>query len=146
MRFLLITVLCLLLPTACGIASAPSSTPSIPTSRPTPTAQAQVGVVEGTVSIGPLVPVQQANQPTPTTSPEIYAAWPIGIFQADGETPVTPLTVDAGGAYRVELPPGTYVVTLMARPRIGGSNLPQTITLEAGQTVTLDIVIDTGIR
>jgi hypothetical protein len=46
----------------------------------------------------------------------------------------------------VTLKPGTYIVDIQ-RQGIGGSpQLPKTVTIRAGETIRLDISIDTGIR
>lgn len=44
-------------------------------------------------------------------APEVYAARQIVAFAGDGQTGVARAQVDAEGDYRVELPPGTYVVS-----------------------------------
>ena len=51
-------------------------------------------------------------------------------------------TTDAGGAYRVSLPAGSYVVTT----RAGIRPPPVRVTVAAGQTVLLNLSIDSGIR
>lgn len=56
------------------------------------------------------------------------------------------MIADPETGYSVPLKPGTYVVDI-PHPGIGGSReLPATVTLQNGETVRLDISIDTGIR
>ena len=104
------------------------------------------GTLQGKVTIGPLQPVERAGQPTPTPDPQVFTSRSLNIFKADGKTLVTNLHFNPDGTYRVSLPPGTYVVDIphngigFARP------LPKTITIHSGETVQLDIDIDTGIR
>jgi len=108
----------------------------------------QVGYLEGKVTIGPLRPAQRVDEPPPPAPPEGYAAYPIKVFKADGATWVADVNVRPDGTYRLALAPDTYVVAL-ARPglRSGrGRDLPKTITMTSGQTVRLDIDIDTGLR
>jgi hypothetical protein len=107
-----------------------------------------VGYLEGKVIIGPLRPVQRAEEPASRVPPEVYAAYPIKIFKPNGQTWVADVKVGPGGAYRVALAPDTYVVALAgANIRISrGGDLPKTITIASGQTVRLDIDIDTGMR
>jgi hypothetical protein len=105
---------------------------------------AQQGALQGHIDIGPLCPVERippdpACQPTAKT----YAAWPIGVYQ--GTALKATLAPDASGNYALELPAGTYTVNLENPSRFGGE-LPQTVTITAGETATLDISIDTGIR
>lgn len=120
---------------ACGIFSPPEIIPPAP-----------AGTLQGHVTIGPLQPVERIGQPTPTPDPEVFTSRTLNIFQADGKTLITSLHFNPDGSYRVSLPPGTYVVDIphsgigFARP------LPKTIILHSGETIQLDIDIDTGIR
>jgi hypothetical protein len=131
--FLLIFLPVLLL--ACGIFSPPEIIPPPP-----------AGTLQGHVTIGPLQPVERVGQPTPTPNPEVFTSRSLNIFQADGKNLVTSIHFNPDGSYRVSLQPGTYVVDIphtgigFARP------LPKTITIHSGETVQLDIDIDTGIR
>jgi hypothetical protein len=51
------------------------------------------------------------------------------------------------GSFAIAVPPGTYRVTLEARPGMGmPRNLPATVTVKAGQQARLDIYLDTGLR
>ena len=104
------------------------------------------GQLQGHVSIGPLTPVERVGVPAPTVPPEVYAARQIIIYKEDGKTEVTRPRIDASGHYSVTLAAGAYVVG-MARSGIDRANgLPAQVTIESGQTTTLDIAIDTGIR
>ena len=102
------------------------------------------GTLTGTVSIGPLCPVEPC---TVTHDQRIaaYAARPITISTPAGSV-VTTVTADPETGYTVVLKPGTYVVDI-PHEGIGGSpELPKTVTVRSGETVRLDISIDTGIR
>ena len=102
--------------------------------------------LEGNVTVGPLQPVEIAGvTPAPIPS-EVYTSRSLNIFAADGETLVTNVPFTAAGTYRATLEPGTYVVNLAPNGIDSSPDVPQTIELEAGQTVRLDINIDTGIR
>ncbi len=50
------------------------------------------------------------------------------------------------GTYRVALAPGTYVVDIAPTGRDRARGLPATVAIASGQTVRLDIDIDTGMR
>ena len=109
-------------------------------------ASEEKGVLEGHVTIGPLVPVVQEGEPEPTPAPEVYASRQIVIYAQDGQTEITRVRIDAKGNYRVTLPAGTYVVDIN---RIGidrGIDLPAPVQIVGGQTIHLDVEIDTGIR
>src|SRR4030042_6451881 len=72
----------------------------------------ETGVLEGQVTIGPLVPVVQEGVPEPTPGPEVYASRQIVVYAQDGQTEVARVQMDGQGNYRVELPVGTYVVDI----------------------------------
>jgi len=132
---------------ACESPTAGTTIPTVmPISTSAPTPQPRTGTLEGRVTIGPLTPVERVGVPTPTTPPEAYAARSIDIFLSDGTTQVANVGIGPDGAYRVELAPGTYVVNLASTGIDRGVNLPQTVTIEGGHTLRLDIDIDTGIR
>lgn len=111
-----------------------------------PPAPQPTGTLQGHVTIGPLVPVQRVDEPDPTPAPEVYAAYPIIIYSADGSAEIAILVIDSQGNYQIELPVGDYLID---RERLGPSSaagLPASITITAGETTVLDIDIDTGIR
>jgi hypothetical protein len=113
-----------------------------PTSSPT-------GLLQGGVTIGPLTPVQQVGV-CPTAAPEVFSSRNVIVSDTSGknqiQVSIRQIGQTAQGYYSVQLPAGTYTVD-MARTGVGGvSNLPQKITIKAGETVTIDLNIDTGIR
>jgi hypothetical protein len=102
------------------------------------------GTLKGTVTIGPLCPVEPCSVPRDQVV-AAYAARPLLITTKEG-TFVQSVTADPDTGYSVSLRPGTYVVDI-AQQGIGRSpDLPKTVTIRAGETVRLDIDIDTGIR
>jgi hypothetical protein len=110
---------------------------------PFPGLEATNGTLTGNVSIGPLCPVE----PCMISQDRIvaaYAARPIMITTAGG-TFVGSVIANPDTGYTISLRPGTYVVDTLHQG-VGGSNLPKTVTIRAGETVLLDISIDTGIR
>lgn len=104
-------------------------------------------ILTGTVTVGPLGPGPvRLDAPTPVVLPEVYTSRGLQIFAEDGKTLVTEINFQADGTYRLEIAPGTYVIALMPTGIDTADGLPTTLTLEPGETMTLDIVIDTGIR
>jgi hypothetical protein len=102
------------------------------------------GTLTGKVSIGPLCPVEPCTVPHDRLV-AAYAARPITISTPDG-TVVTTVTADPESGYMIALKPGMYVVAI-PKQGIGGSpGLPATVTIRSGETVRLDITVDTGIR
>ena len=105
---------------------------------------AGTGTLAGHVSIGPLCPVEPC-----TISHDrlvaAYAARPITISTTYGSR-VTTVTADPDTGYSVALQPGTYIVDIPHQGIGGSRELPATVTIRSGETVRLDISIDTGIR
>ena len=113
------------------------------TGGPFPGQESSNGMLTGNVSIGPLCPVE----PCSIAHDQIvaaYAARPITITTAGG-TFVGSVIADPETGYTISLRPGTYRVDTLHQG-VGGSDLPKTVTIRAGETVRLDISIDTGIR
>ena len=107
-------------------------------------ADSGTGTLAGTVSIGPLCPVEPCSVPHDRIV-AAYAARPITISTPGGSAVAT-IIADPETGYSVSLKPGTYVIDTQHQ-RIGGSrDLPATVTLRSGETVRLNISIDTGIR
>jgi len=111
-----------------------------------PLAPKEFGVLQGHVTIGPLSPVEQAGQPSPTPAPEVYAARQIVVYKADGKTEAARVRIDPHGDFSVELPQGEYVIDINRAGVDSAKGLPVKITIYPNQVVVLDIDIDTGIR
>jgi hypothetical protein len=106
------------------------------------------GILEGTISIGPICPVETIP-PDPACLPtaETYKAYPVSVFTSDGKTKIAQLMPSLDGSYTSELPPGDYLVVLeRAKNNIGGSNLPAIVSISSQDKTLLNINIDTGIR
>ncbi|MDD1658577.1 MAG: carboxypeptidase-like regulatory domain-containing protein [Methanomicrobiales archaeon] len=106
---------------------------------------APTGTLQGQVTIGPICPVERPDQPCLPT-PETYAARKVLVRSADGATLFATVSLNQTGYYRVDLDPGTYVVDINRAGIDRSPDVPRSITLAAGETVILDIDIDTGIR
>ena len=106
------------------------------------------GILEGTISIGPICPVETIP-PDPACLPtaETYKSYPVSVFTSDGKTEIAKLMPSLDGSYSSELPPGDYLIVLeRAKNNIGGSNLPVIVSIKAQDKTLLNINIDTGIR
>ncbi len=103
------------------------------------------GTLTGKVTIGPNCPVERVDKPCPTP-PEAYAAREFLVLDKSNKQ-VASFHADANGHFTLSLPAGTYTIT-SAKTGMGymSGDLPQTITIQSGQTGTLNIDIDTGIR
>ena len=104
------------------------------------------GFVEGHLRIFPLSDVNPAaDDRAATTATEVpYAEYPLVVLTRDGKKEITRVTPDSGGNYRIELPPGDYILDVEAhtpkRPK------PRPFTVVSKQTVRVDMCVDTGIR
>lgn len=105
------------------------------------------GFLKGTISIGPLCPVERIP-PDPGCLPtaETYKAYPVSVFNSEGKTKILQLMPSIDGAFEAELPAGNYLIVLEKEISIGGSNLPSAISVNAGDTTLFNVNIDTGIR
>jgi hypothetical protein len=106
----------------------------------------KTGILEGHVTIGPLVPAVREGEAEPTPSPEVYAARQIVVFGEDGKTEVARLAIDSNGDYRTSLPVGTYWVDINRTGIDSAEGLPRQVVIAHQEVTRLDIDIDTGIR
>ena len=107
---------------------------------------AGVGYLQGQVTIGPLQPVERVGVPPPTPSPALCTSVGLIVDAADSTTEVTRFQLQPDCSYRLSLPPGTYVVRLAPGGLRRTGDLPATIQIASGATISLDVSIDTGIR
>jgi Carboxypeptidase regulatory-like domain len=102
------------------------------------------GTLVGDVSAGPTCPVQSTDHPCP---PKPVPNARVTIETPSGSTVVATATTDAQGHFSVSLPPGDYRVSV--EPGTGGlprQDQPTNVTIHAGQTTSVKIQMDTGIR
>ena len=103
------------------------------------------GTLEGQVTIGPLQPVQREGEVT-VVPPEVYAARKVMVYDTSGKNLIKQVDIDGKGHYQVELQPGTYTITLKPSGIDRSGEVPRQIEIKSGETVTINIDIDTGIR
>ena len=105
------------------------------------------GFLEGHLKIISLkeVELEDANAPTKTTAGN-YADYPLIILNRDGKQEIARVNADGNGNYRVELPPGDYVLDVQRQPRGRVRATPQPFTVVSGQTIRVDMSVDTVIR
>ena len=114
------------------------------------------GILEGHLKILSSKEVELAgpdNSSSTTTSKtdvQSYGEFPLIILGKNNGKEVTRGTADAKGNYRVELPPGDYVLDVRrgasGRPLGHLRATPQPFTVVLGQAVRVDMDIDMGIR
>jgi hypothetical protein len=106
------------------------------------------GFLEGTISIGPICPVE-TDPPQAGCLPtaETYKAYPVSVWTADGSIKVAVINPELDGSFKTELAPGNYRVILEKQQNmIGGSNLPMEVTIKPSEKTSINVEIDTGIR
>ena len=103
------------------------------------------GTLDGQVTIGPLQPVQREGEVT-VVPPEVYAARKVMVYDKSGKNLIKQVDIDGKGHYQVELQPGTYTITLKPNGIDRSGEVPRQIEIKSGETVTINIDIDTGIR
>ena len=107
----------------------------------TPTPPPNTGII-GTITLGPMCPVQQDNQPCPDNPFQAT----LTLIDERGNKVMT-MESDATGNFQANLAPGTY--TLHPEPPQQGLfpiAADQTVTVVAGQYTQVQVVYDTGIR
>lgn len=110
-------------------------------------APASLGTLNGTMTLGPICPVEHADNPCKPT-PEMFAERKISVYASDRKTLITTITPGSTGSFSVLLPVGTYYIKMeKAQSGVGSvKGLPATVTIKAGSIVLLSVDIDTGIR
>lgn len=107
-------------------------------------------LLQGSVTIGPIHPVQQPGEYQPV-SPEVFDSRYLIIYDETGERLVrevyfTQIGQSAMGYYTAQIAPGTYVIDINRLGIDSADGLPVTIDVVADETITIDVNIDTGIR
>jgi hypothetical protein len=117
-----------------------------PGAQPSPS----MGVLFGSVTTV-LPPTPGAGEgrvpgPIPGGSSAPVGAASVGIAPV-GSSHIWWVVTSVDGSFTIAVPPGTYLVTMQARPGMGiARNLPATVTVKSGQKTRLDIHLDTGLR
>jgi hypothetical protein len=102
------------------------------------------GILAGNVTIGPLCPVEPCTV-TPNQLTAAYDARTI-VASIPGGAVIAEEVPDPYTGYSFILKPGTYIVDIKHQGIDRSQELPKTVTIRAGETIRLDISIDTGIR
>ena len=106
---------------------------------------AETGTLEGTVTIGPIWPVERPGD-NPPIPPEVYDARKVMVYDKNGRKLVEQVDLGQDGYYSVALESGVYTVDINHLGIDHSRDVPEKIEIRPGETVKLDIDIDTGIR
>ena len=104
------------------------------------------GTLQGHVTIGPIEPVVRPGDDPKEVPHEVYDARKIMVYDEFGEELIEQVDIGHDGYYSVELLPGTYLVDINNLGIDYSDEVPTTVTILAGETIYLDVDIDTGIR
>jgi hypothetical protein len=107
---------------------------------------AKPGILEGHLKIISLKEVELAGGKPAKLTAENYAEYPLIILNKDGQKEVARMTPDREGNYRISLPPADYVLDVVGRGQRRLRAEPQPFAVVSGQTVRVDMNIDTGVR
>ena len=103
------------------------------------------GILQGVVTIGPNCPVESLDHPC-LTLPSTFTSHKLVILNERGQQAIQ-VDIDGMGNYKTELMLGIYTVDFTPRDiGLPGSFQPPTAEIREGETTTLNIDIDTGIR
>lgn len=112
---------------------------------PTTTQTTTVGILQGVVTIGPMCPVETQDHPC-LPPPSLFISHKLVILDENGAS-VEQVDISGTGEYKTELKAGIYKVDFTPHDiGIPGSYQPPSTEVRQGQTTTLDVHIDTGIR
>ena len=103
------------------------------------------GVLTGEVTIGPLVPVERPGVKYDIPC-EVYEARKVMVYDKNHKKLVEQVDIDCNGFYRVELKPDFYMIDINRIGIDNNSEVPTKVEIKSGETIQLDIYIDTGIR
>jgi hypothetical protein len=103
------------------------------------------GILQGTVTIGPICPVEQIGHPCLPT-PEMYASHQVLVYNSDRTKIITSLIPNSQGGFSTTLPVGNYLIDVQHQSVGFVGGVPSLVNIMSNQTVTLTISIDTGIR
>jgi hypothetical protein len=105
----------------------------------------ETGILKGSMTIGPICPVEQVGHPC-TPTPQMYAAHEVFVYDSTRSKLVITLIPDAQGNFSTLLPAGVYVIDVQHQSVGAVQGAPTTLTIAPGKTSTVSISIDTGIR
>jgi hypothetical protein len=105
-----------------------------------PTTGSRGSLIVGTVTAGPIVPVERVGRPNTRPLPGAT------VEALRGSDVVAVTRSDDRGRYELTVRPGTYLIRAKPPGRFLGKNPVKTVTTSAGETLTVNFLLDTGIR
>lgn len=96
-------------------------------------------MVTGTVAAGPMSPLARPGVPATRAVPGIM------VEAVRGNQLRATAYTDEAGRYELRLQPGTYLIRTQSDKYLS-RQASKTVTLSRGQTLTINLIFDTGIR
>lgn len=113
---------------------------------PTPTPDGGAGTLAVTAVAGPVCPVEQ-DPPDPACAPRPVAGARIFVQPGDGrDIIVAQGATGADGTVQLRIQTGDFIVVGGEVEGLMGVPEPMTVTIAAGQTATITLTYDTGVR
>ena len=108
------------------------------------------GTLQGTINIGPIWPVERPGE-NPPVPQQVFEGRKVVVYNQSQTKIVktidlTQIAQSSKASYSTQLKPGRYVVDINHIGIDSASEVPKKVEIKPGQTVTVDIDIDTGIR
>ncbi len=116
------------------------------------TSTGKSGTLAANFSIGPTAPVCMANATVGPAPPPYSSLDAVVTSTQSGQNTTLPLSwlsngCSAWSSLSASLPPGTYSLNLSSCQFMGcARSLPRSFTVQAGQTTSVSVSVDTGIR
>ena len=110
----------------------------------------QLPTLEGTVTIGPIFPVERPGEPRPVPA-QVFENRKVIVYNKTGKRIIETIDLkqieqSVKASYSAQLAPGQYVIDISHGGIDRSSDVPKKIEIVSGQTVVVNIDIDTGIR
>jgi len=86
------------------------------------------------------------DMPRAEGAPQSYAKYPLVVVSQEEKKEIARVVADEKGNYRVELPPGNYVLDIQDRVAKHVRAAPRPFTVTPGETVRVDMNIIIGFR
>lgn len=100
----------------------------------------------GKVSIGPICPVEQEGEECEIPE-EVYTSRILVLYDKNNDNDlVAEKPIGPDGIYEFNVPAGEYILDLKKSGIDSSHDLPKNIEIKAGEILTIDLSIDTGIR
>jgi Carboxypeptidase regulatory-like domain len=102
----------------------------------------RLGTIHGEVLLAPTCPVDSIQSPCPGRP---LAGVPVRVVDAGGEVRASAVSDDRG-AFTIDVPPGSYLLTASIEQDPARSVKPVRVEVRAGEVVRSDVIVDSGIR